>query len=181
MDPTPIDPLAHAPMLRALHEAHPEVDIVVLPEPARAPAPSAVLPGGSPDEERAETERVATWITGALTAHAPEGVVDHRPTWDRGEGPGTVRPVITDRLARDALDAPEPALDRADSVLSIAGWAPRRARTGRTPRLHAEHSGRSLRLAVLDDVLLLTVRGRAVRADAETARSLLTGRGSDHE
>jgi hypothetical protein len=163
VNPAPTDPLANAPVLRAVHAAHPDVDIVVLPDPGPVVLdPDAGL--RTVPRELAEVEAIADELTG-LT---PD---DRRRTWNTGGAPDLVLPVVTDRV-------PTPArltVDRAHALLSDEGWDCRQPVSGAVVQLHAERGGRAVRVVWLDDAVTVTVWGLAVEVDEDTARGLLTG------
>ena len=163
MNPTPLDPLADVPVLRAVHLAHPDVDLVLLPDPgpiARDSAAELRTVAG----ELAEVETIADELTGGT----PDG---RRRTWDTGGAADLVLPVVTDRV-------PTPTsvtLGSASSLLTAAGWSCRRTRGGAVTQLHAERDGRRVRVVWLDEAVTVTVWGRAVEVDQDVARGLLTG------
>lgn len=179
----PEDALADAPLLRRVHERHPDVDIVVLPPepPAEAerlpavPADPAVL-----DAERAVVDGVLAHLLAAATEVAPAATeVAAVPSWRSGAARGLVVPVAEARLPFGD-PAEGVALGRAVGArLRADGWRGGVRRTGATILLLAERDERSVRVAWLDDAVLVTVRGRDLPVDDATARALVAGREGD--
>ncbi|WP_147795671.1 hypothetical protein [Cellulomonas sp. Y8] len=170
----PQDPLAQAPLLRVVHERHPDVDVVVLPPEAPAPeladAPVPVTDAAL-DAERSRVEGV---LAGLLAAAGAEPAAAPRATW-RSAPASHVVPVVEARLP---IDGPEAgvAVGRALSArLRADGWDGRLDRAGVTPLLLAALDDRSVRVAWLDDAVLLTVRGRDLPVATATARALVSG------
>jgi len=150
-------------VLRAVHEAHPDVDIVVLPDPG----PVALDPDAglrTVARELAEVEAIADWLSGA----SPE---ERRRTWNTGGAADLVLPVVTDRVPMPArLTA-----NRASELLNGSEWSGRQTRNDSVHQLHAERDGRAVRVVWLDGSVTVTVWGLAVEVDEDTARGLLTG------
>ncbi|GIG36252.1 hypothetical protein [Cellulomonas pakistanensis] len=177
----PQDPLAQAPLLRVVHERHPDVDVVVLPPEAPAPDPAdAPVPvtDAALDAERSRVEAVAAGLLAAAAPAAPVPAPDAHPaprtTW-RSAPASHVVPVAEVRLP---IDGPEAgiAVGRALSAsLRADGWDGRLDRAGVTPLLLATLDDRSVRVAWLDDAVLVTVRGRDLPVATATARALVSG------
>lgn len=175
----PQDALAQAPLLRVVHERHPDVDVVVLPPEAPAPeqadAPVPVTDAAL-DAERSRVEAV---LAGLLAAAAPAaGPADAAPaprtTW-RSAPRSHVVPVAEARLP---IDGPEAgvAVGRALSArLRADGWDGHLDRAGVTPLLLAALDERTVRVAWLDAAVLVTVRGRDLPVATATARALVSG------
>ncbi|TKR22541.1 hypothetical protein FA014_15850, partial [Cellulomonas hominis] len=64
----PQDPLAQAPLLRVVHECHPDVDVVVLPPEAPAPEPADAPVPVTDAALDAERSRVESALAGLLDA-----------------------------------------------------------------------------------------------------------------
>lgn len=175
----PQDPLAQAPLLRVVHERHPDVDVVVLPPEAPAPeladAPVPVTDAAL-DAERSRVEGVLAGLL--VAAGAPDADPAPSATW-RSAPQSRVVPVAEARLP---IDGPESgvAVGRALSArLRADGWDGRLDRAGVTPLLLAALDDRSVRVAWLDDAVLLTVRGRDLPVATATARALVSGTEDD--
>lgn len=170
----PQDPLAQAPLLRVVHERHPDVDVVVLPPEAPAPEPADAPVPVTDAALDAEQSRVEDVLAGLLTAAGAEPVPAPRATW-RSAPASHVVPVAEARLP---IDGPEAgvAVGRALSArLRADGWDGRLDRAGVTPLLLAALDDRSVRVAWLDDAVLVTVRGRDLPVATATARALVSG------
>ena len=176
----PEDALAQAPLLRVVHERHPDVDVVVLPPEASAPEPAdAPVPvtDAALDAERSRVEAVLAGLLAAAAAARAEDSVP-RTTW-RSAPRSHVVPVGEARLPIDGAAAGV-AIGRALSArLRADGWDGRLDRAGVTPLLLAALDDRSVRVAWLDDAVLVTVRGRALPVATATARALISGTGDD--
>jgi hypothetical protein len=173
----PHDALAQAPLLRVVHERHPDVDVVVLPPEAPAPEPAdAPVPvtDAALDAERSRVEGVLAGLLAAAAADgAPDADATPRTTW-RSAPASHVVPVAEARLP---IDGPEAgiAVGRALSArLRADGWDGRLERAGATPLLLAALDDRSVRVAWLDDAVLVTVRGRDLPVATATARALVS-------
>lgn len=178
----PEDVLAQAPLLRVVHERHPDVDVVVLPPEAPAPGPAdAPVPvpvtDAALDAERSRVEAVlAGLLAAAATARAEDAVP--RTTW-RSAPRSHVVPVAEARLPIDGAEAGV-AVGRALSArLRADGWDGRLDRAGLTPLLLAALDDRSVRVAWLDDAVLVTVRGQDLPVATATARALVAGTEDD--
>ncbi|WP_454048852.1 hypothetical protein [Cellulomonas sp. Marseille-Q8402] len=168
------DALAEAPLLRPLHERHPDVDIVVLPAEPRSEAdrlPPVPVDPAVLDAERAVVDGVLDGLLGAVGA-----TTEPTTTWRSAAERGYVVPVAEARLPfGDAAEGI--TLGRAVGArLRAEGWAGGLRRTGATVLLQAARDDRSVRVAWLDDAVLVTVRGRDLAVDAPTARALVSGR-----
>lgn len=174
----PQDPLAQAPLLRVVHERHPDVDVVVLPPEARAPEPADAPVAVTDAALDAERSRVEAVLTGLLAAAAPDADPAPHATW-RSAPRSHVVPVAEARLP---IDGPEAgvAVGRALSArLRADGWDGHLDRAGVTPLLLAALDERSVRVAWLDDAVLVTVRGRDLPVATATARALVSGTGDE--
>lgn len=172
----PQDPLAQAPLLRVVHERHPDVDVVVLPPEAPTPPPADAAVPVTEAALDAERSRVEGVLAGLLAAAAPAPQAGSAPsaTW-RSAPASRVVPVAEARLAVDGPEAGV-AVGRALSArLRADGWDGRVERAGVTPLLLAGLDGRSVRVAWLDDAVLVTVRGRDLPVATATARALVSG------
>lgn len=170
------DALAQAPLLRVVHERHPDVDIVVLPPETPAPEPADTpvpVTDAALDAERARVEDVlATLLTGAATDATP------RTTW-RSAPASRVVPVAEARLPIDGPEAGIAVGQALSARLREDGWDGRLDRAGATPLLLAALDDRSVRVAWLDDAVLVTVRGRDLPVATATARALVSGTEDD--
>jgi hypothetical protein len=169
----PEEALAQAPLLRRVHERHPDVDLVVLPPEGPAPDPT-LAPVPVTDAALAAERDAVTAVLAALVAAA--GRAEEPVTTWRTAGSSTrVVPVAEARLPFDgAQDGIE--LGRALSArLRADGWAGSVDRTGVTVLLHATREDRSARVAWLDDAVLVAVTGRVLPVATATARDLISG------
>jgi hypothetical protein len=171
----PQDALAQAPLLRVVHERHPDVDVVVLPPEAPAPeladAPVPVTDAALD----AELSRVEGLLAGLLAAVAAEHAeVAPRATW-RSAPPSHVVPVAEARLSIDGPEAGVAVGQALSARLRADGWDGRLDRAGVTPLLLAALDDRSVRVAWLDDAVLVTVRGRDLPVTIAKARALVSG------
>ena len=174
----PQDPLAQAPLLRVVHERHPDVDVVVLPPEAPAPEPADAPVPVTDAALDAERSRVEAVLAELLAAAGAEPAPAPRAAW-RSAPASHVVPVAEARLP---IDGPEAgvALGRALSArLRADGWDGRLDRAGVTPLLLAALDDRSVRVAWLDDAVLVTVRGRDLPVATATARALVSGTEDD--
>ena len=172
----PHDALAQAPLLRVVHERHPDVDVVVLPPETPAPEQADTPVPVTDAALDAERSRVEGVLTGLLTA--ADADTSPRTTW-RSAPASHVVPVAEARLP---IVGPEAgiAVGRALSArLRADGWDGRLERTGATPLLLAALDDRSVRVAWLDDAVLVTVRGRDLPVATATARALVSGTEDD--
>lgn len=172
----PQDALAQAPLLRVVHERHPDVDVVVLqpepPAPERADQPVPVTDAAL-DAERSRVEDVlATLLTAAPADTTP------RTTW-RSAPASHVVPVAEARLPIDGPDAGIAVGQALSARLRADGWDGRLDHAGATPLLLAALDDRSVRVAWLDDAVLVTVRGRDLPVATATARALVSGTEDD--
>jgi hypothetical protein len=132
------------------------------------------------DAERSRVEGVLAGLLSAAGAAARAADQDPAPrtTW-RSAPASHVVPVCEARLP---IDGPEAgvAVGRALSArLRADGWDGRLDRAGVTPLLLAALDDRSVRVAWLDDAVLVTVRGRDLPVATATARALVAGAGDD--
>lgn len=153
--PDPEPALASAPHLRRFHELQPDVPIVVLPPertaPAGEPVPDAVL-----DDERAAVDATLAFLLEQVGASAAEAEVRH--LWRAGGVDDTVTPVAQ---ARILLGAERGAVARPlTAALERGGWELRTGRSGRAVHLEGERAGRAVRVVVVEDVVVVTSRGR---------------------
>lgn len=182
----PHDALAQAPLLRVVRERHPDVDVVVLPPEAPAPEPAdAPVPvtDAALDAERSRVEGVlagllAAAATEALATAAPPADATLRTTW-RSAPASHVVPVAEARLPIDGPEAGIAVGQALSARLRADGWDGRLERTGATPLLLAALDDRSVRVAWLDDAVLVTVRGRDLPVATATARALVSGTEDD--
>ena len=176
----PQDPLAQAPLLRVVHERHPDVDVVVLPpeaptpEPADAPVP---VTDAALDAERSRVEAVLADLL-AAAARAEDADAAPRTTW-RSAPASHVAPVVEVRLPIDGPEAGIAVGQALSARLREDGWDGRLEQTGATPLLLAALHDRSVRVAWLDDAVLVTVRGRDLPVATATARALVSGTEDD--
>jgi hypothetical protein len=169
----PEDALAAAPLLRRVHERHPDVDVVLLPpEP---PAEAERLPAVPVDPAALDAERdVVDGVLAGLLA-AAGSTAEPVTTWRSAAERGRVLPVAEARLPFEGA-AQGVALGRAVGArLRADGWVGGVRRTGATVLLQAARDDRSARVAWLDDAVLVTVRGRDLPVDPGTARALVSG------
>ncbi|NHT18955.1 hypothetical protein [Cellulomonas sp. IC4_254] len=175
----PQDALAQAPLLRVVHERHPDVDVVVLPPEAPAPEPADAPVPVTDAALDAERSRVEAVLAGLLAAAGPADAAPvPRATW-RSAPASHVVPVAEARLP---IDGPEAgiAVGRALSArLRADGWDGHLDRAGATPLLLAAHDDRTVRVAWLDAAVLVTVRGRDLPVATATARALVAGTEDD--
>lgn len=175
----PQDALAQAPLLRVVHERHPDVDVVVLPpeapEPELADAPVPVTDAAL-DAERSRVEGVLAALLAAAGAEQADAAP--RTTW-RSAPASHVVPVAEARLPIDGPEAGIAVGQALSARLRADGWDGRLERTGATPLLLAALDDRSVRVAWLDDAVLVTVRGRDLPVATVTARALVSGTEGD--
>ncbi|MCG7285869.1 hypothetical protein MHY85_07760 [Cellulomonas sp. ACRRI] len=182
----PQDPLAQAPLLRVVHERHPDVDVVVLPpetpapEPADAPVP---VTDAALDAERSRVEDVLAGLLAAAEPApaadpAPDAALAPRATW-RSAPASHVVPVAEARLPIDGPEAGIAVGRTLSARLRADGWDGRLDHAGVTPLLLAALDDRSVRVAWLDDAVLVTVRGRDLPVATATARALVSGTEDD--
>lgn len=177
----PQDPLAQAPHLRPVRAQHPDVDIVVLPpEPDATDEPAPA----TPVELDAERDRVVGLLDRLLVAATtvpppsaePAVVPQSGPLWRSSPRSGHVVPVAEARVTVSG-DSHARTIGRAlGDWLHRDGWDCELRRTGPTVLLRAVREGRSVRLAWLDDTVLIAVRGHDLPVDPADARALVTGR-----
>jgi hypothetical protein len=171
----PQDALAQAPLLRVVHERHPDVDVVVLPPEAPAPELAGAPVPVTDAALDAELSRVEGLLAGLLAAVAAERAdAAPRTTW-RSAPASHVAPVADARLP---IDGPEVGIAVGQALsarLRADGWDGRLQRTGATPLLLAALDDRSVRVAWLDEAVLVTVRGRDLPVATATARALVSG------
>lgn len=175
----PQDALAQAPLLRVVHERHPDVDVVVLPPEAPAPeqadAPVPVTDAAL-DAERSRVEAV---LAGLLAAAGPaDATPAPRTTW-RSAPRSHVVPVAEARLPIDGPEAGVAVGCALSARLNADGWDGRLDRAGVTPLLLAALDDRTVRVAWLDAAVLVTVRGRDLPVAVATARALVSGAEGD--
>jgi hypothetical protein len=178
----PHDALAQAPLLRVVHERHPDVDVVVLPPEAPAPEPAdAPVPvtDAALDAERSRVEGVlaALLAAAAVPGDSPADATT-RTTW-RSAPTSRVVPVAEARLPIDGPEAGIAVGQALSARLRADGWDGRLERAGATPLLLAALDDRSVRVAWLDDAVLVTVRGRDLPVATATARALVSGTEGD--
>lgn len=177
----PHDALAQAPLLRVVHERHPDVDVVVLPpeapepEPADAPVP---VTDAALDAERSRVEGVLAGLLTAAATDAPAADAALRTTW-RSAPASRVVPVAEARLPIEGPEAGVAVGQALSGRLREDGWDGRLDRAGATPLLLAALDDRSVRVAWLDDAVLVTVRGRDLPVATATARALVSGTEDD--
>ena len=175
----PQDALAQAPLLRVVHERHPDVDVVVLPPGAPAPDPADAPVPVTDAALDAERSRVEAVLAGLLAAAAtPPADPTPRSTW-RSVPAARVVPVAEARLPIDGPEAGIAVGQALSARLREDGWDGRLERTGATPLLLAALDDRSVRVAWLDDAVLVTVRGRDLPVATATARALVSGTEDD--
>jgi hypothetical protein len=178
----PHDALAQAPLLRVVHERHPDVDVVVLPPEAPAPEPADTpvpVTDAALDAERSRVEDVLAALLAAAAADgAPDADTAPRTTW-RSAPASHVVPVAEARLPIDGPEAGIAVGQALSARLRADGWDGRLERTGATPLLLAALDDRSVRVAWLDDAVLVTVRGRDLPVATVTARALVSGTEDD--
>ena len=176
----PQDALAQAPLLRVVHERHPDVDVVVLPpeapEPEQADQPVPVTDAAL-DAERSRVEAVLADLL-AAAPRAEHGDAAPHTTW-RSAPASRVVPVAEARLPIDGPEAGIAVGQLLSARLRADGWDGRLERTGVTPLLLAALDDRSVRVAWLDDAVLVTVRGRDLPVATATARALVSGSEED--
>ena len=175
----PHDALAQAPLLRVVHERHPDVDVVVLPPESPAPEQAdqpVPVTDAALDAERSRVEAVVAELLAAAGADHADAAP--RTTW-RSAPASHVAPVVEARLPIDGPEAGIAVGQALSARLRADGWDGRLQRTGATPLLLAALDDRSLRVAWLDDAVLVTVRGRDLPVATATARSLVAGTEDD--
>lgn len=114
------DDLAREPLFRALHERHPDVDIVVLPPVSTAPPSVSATP-----EEAAEVARTGDRLLDALLAVADRPEPSRTADWTRGNSAHWHRLVLRSSL-RD-LTAPgevEEVLSELTNLVGSGNWTP---------------------------------------------------------
>jgi hypothetical protein len=173
----PEDALAQAPLLRVVHERHPDVDLVVLPpEPPAPDAATAPVPVTDAALD-AEREQVDAVLAGLLAA-ADAGDAGAAGTW-RMSRAGHVVPVAEARVPAAGAEAGTAVARALSGRLRTDGWEGRIEAAGPAPRLQAGRDGRSVRVVWLDDAVLVTVRGRDLPVATATARGLVSGNEED--
>lgn len=172
----PHDALAQATLLRVVHERHPDVDVVVLPPEAPAPEPADPPVPVTDAALDAERSGVADVLAALLTAADADAAP--RTTW-RSAPASRVVPVAEARLPIDGPEAGIAVGQALSARLREDGWDGRLQRTGATPLLLAALDDRSVRVAWLDDAVLVTVRGRDLPVATATARALVSGTEDD--
>lgn len=174
---TDSDRLAAAPLLAHLHTRHPDVDIVVLPpEPEPAPRPVPVS-ATALDDEGVAVRVTLDALLDAVGAASPAGPgaegADPTYRWHAATTRGAVVPVGQVRLPVADVDEATALAEGVAQAAAAAGWVGRWRVTGRSALLDAEHEGRSVRVARLDTVVLVSVTGRELAVSDATLRSLI--------
>ncbi len=165
----PDDALAAAPHLRRFHERHPEVPLVVLP-PERTAAPEPPVPDDVLDAERATTDGTLAALLDAAGAAAVRA--DVRALWRAGRLDDTVVPVADARVPAggEGIGAVAGPLTAA---LERGGWTLRSGRSGAARYLEGERAERSVRVVTVEDLVVVTVRGRALPVTTATQHRLM--------
>ena len=163
--PTPPDPTLTDPMLRVVRERHPEVDIVVLPQPVPVPA--------IPELGRAQREAFAadleTLLDDLLARLPGAGQVKRDGRWHTDEWDQTwyeCVAVVGGLAVGDNIDL----LRSTGNALVGLGWQARPV-PGDRPRLVARRRGGFEAAATVRPTsLVLTLRTAKVRSAEEVAR-----------
>lgn len=161
--PGDADPTQSDPMLRVLRERHPEVDVIVLPQPA-APAPAPVLDSSQREALAADVE---TALGDLLTRLGPAAAAAGRDgRWHRDEWGRTWYESAA--LVRDLAPGANVDLLRSTGhALTGLGWQARPV-PGDRPRLVARRrGGLEASATVRPTSLVVTVRTVAVQPAAE--------------
>ncbi len=164
-DPAGRDPAMADPMLRVLRERHPEVDVVVLPQPA----PAAVVPALAADERGVLASDVERLVDDLLVRLAPGDRAPAREgRWHTDEFDQTWYESVA--VVGDLGRGENVTLLRATgNALVGLGWQARPV-PGDRPRLVARRRGGFEAAATVRPTsLVLTVRTAKVRAAEEVA------------
>ncbi|MFS0703764.1 hypothetical protein AB6N23_04510 [Cellulomonas sp. 179-A 9B4 NHS] len=165
----PDDALAAAPHLRRFHELHPEVPLVVLP-PERTEPPEPSVPDDVLGAERESTDGTLATLLDAVGPDAARAVV--RTVWRAGRGDDTVVPVAEARLPLGEA-GPGTVAGPLTAVLERGGWTLRSGRSGAARYLEGARGERSVRVVTVEDVVVVTVRGRALPVATATQHRLM--------
>lgn len=163
----PDDVLAAAPHLRRFHELHPEVSLVVLP-PERTAPPEPPVPDDVLDAERATTDGTLGTLLDAA------GVQDAgvRTPWRAGRADDTVVPVAEARVPAGGEGVAAVA-GPLTAALERGGWTLRSGRSGAARWLEGERAERSVRVVTVEEVVVVTVRGRELPVTTATQHRLM--------
>ena len=163
--PTPPDPTLADPMLRVLRQRHPEVDIVVLPQPAPDPQPPELGPTQR-EAFAADLERLLDDLIGRLRG---AGSVRRDGRWHTDEFDQSWYECVT--VVGGLADGDNIALLRSTGNALIGlGWQARPV-PGDRPRLVARRRGGFEAAATVRPTsLVLTHRTAKVRAAEDVAR-----------
>jgi hypothetical protein len=166
IEPGAPDPTLNDPMLRVLRERHPEVDVVVLPQPVPAPVAPEVDAAGR-DALAADVERSLDLLLARLEPGARSLQRDgdwRTDEWDQTSYEAVA--VLGDLAPGDNMVL----LRRTGAVLVGLGWQARPV-PGDRPRLVARRRGGLEAVATVRPTsLVLTVRTAKVRAAEEAVR-----------
>jgi hypothetical protein len=166
----PPDPALADPMMRALRERHPDVDIVLLP-----PVRPLDEPPATPAQCRSRMEH-ADRVLATLTER-----LDREPTaradywW--GQDHPEVRRWVTSAAYGDLGDGGAiPFLRRLATNLVSLGWEPRPAADG-SPRVRGVAGPFELVAQATADAVSVTITGDPLHVPAELHAGLMSGRG----
>ena len=167
-DPGDPDPTLDDPMLRVLRERHPQVDVVVLPQPV----PTRVAPELAADQRdalAADLERALDDLADRLGADAALRSVQRDHRWQDDEWGHTWYETVA--VVGDLADGDNVALLRTTGrALVDLGWQAGPV-PGPRPRLVARRrGGAEATAAVRPSALVLTLRTTKVRVVEEAAR-----------
>ncbi|QCB94391.1 hypothetical protein [Cellulomonas shaoxiangyii] len=166
----PDDALAAAPHLRRFHELHPEVPLVVLP-PERTAPPEPPVPDDVLDAERSATDAVLAMLLDAVGTAADAAAV--RTLWRAGRVDDTVVPVAEARLPLAAADEAPSVAGPLATALERGGWTLRSGRSGAARYLEGARGERTVRVVAVEDVVVVTVRGRELPVPTATQHRLM--------
>lgn len=172
---TPEAIVAAHPMMRVLRERHPDVDVVLLPDPTAQRVEGAVIPSATSDD-LARLARATEHLLDAMTAR-----LARHPAWpsdsrreSRWEGAAREGGTIAHReavlVAGGLTEGDNIALLRAAGNAFLGhGWQARPVPGGR-PRLVARRGRFTASAMVHVDSLQVTVSSEHVLVDAEDLR-----------
>ena len=169
-DPAQVDPALVDPLFRELRQQHPEVDIVLLPQPAPVEADSVPALGHEQRGALAEALEMLIDDLVAVLAREASWTADQRAgRWRTDEGGLTWYESAVE--VADLAEGANIALLRATGqVLSDLGWQAV-PMPGDRPRIAARRaSGESASATVRPETLVLTARTPLVRPSEGVAR-----------
>jgi hypothetical protein len=155
----PPDPALADPMMRALRERHPDVDIVLLP-----PVPPLDEPPATPAQCRSRmqhADRVLATLTERLAVE-PTARTDY---WWGQDHPEVRRWVTSASWGETGEEGAVPLLRRLADTLVHLGWEPRPAADG-SPRVRGEAGPFELVAEATTDAVSVTITSDPLRVPA---------------